>query len=104
VADPTSYVVVDMALWQVSSAPLQQPDGSRVKLLLTFGFLLLILSFLIAFQQSYAQSQCGYQRCTDPLFIFIALIFLIVGALVLLVGVTLFIRVKLEENLKNLEN
>jgi len=101
---PMSYVVMDMALWQALSAPLQQPDRGRVRLLLISGFLLLVLSFLIAFQQSYAQSQCGHQRCIDPLLIFIASIFLIVGALVLLVGVTLFIRVKLEENLKNSEN
>jgi len=101
---PTGYVVMGMALWRALSAPSQQSSGSRVRLLLISGFLLLILSFLIAFQQSYAQSQCGYQRCIDPLLIFIALIFLIVGALVLLVGVTLFIRVKLEENLKILEN
>ncbi|AET31937.1 hypothetical protein P186_0485 [Pyrobaculum ferrireducens] len=73
---------------------------SRIGILIALGFLLLFFSLFIAFQQSYRQAHCGEGRCVDPLFVLVALFLLIAGAVILLYSVTIFINVKIEENLK----
>jgi hypothetical protein len=79
---------------------LSRQDASRAKKLIALGFFLLFLSFSIALQQSYAQANCAEERCLDPALVFLALLLLIVGGTILFYSVTLFINVKIEENLK----
>jgi hypothetical protein len=64
------------------------------------GFFLLFLSFSIALQQSYTQAHCAEERCLDPILVLLALLLLIAGGTILFYSVTLFINVKIEENLK----
>jgi len=79
---------------------LSRPDASKAKRLIALGFFLLFLSFSIALQQSYAQAHCPKERCLDPALVLLALLLLIAGGTILFYSVTLFINVKIEENLK----
>jgi hypothetical protein len=79
---------------------LSRQDAGKAKKLIALGFFLLFLSFSIALQQSYAQAHCAEERCLDPALVFLALLLLIAGGTILFYSVTLFINVKIEENLK----
>jgi uncharacterized integral membrane protein len=74
--------------------------SKKVKKLIALGFFLLFLSLFIAIHQSYVQAQCPGGRCIDPTLILLALFLLIAGGIILLYSVTLFINIKIEENLK----
>jgi hypothetical protein len=83
---------------------LSRQDASKAKKLIALGFFLLFLSFSIALQQSYAQAHCAEEKCLNPALVLLALLLLITGGTILFYSVTLFINVKIEENLKGGES
>lgn len=77
-----------------------EDKAHKLKSLIILGFLLLFFALFISLDQSYKQSHCTEASCINPTLVLLALFLLIIGAVILLYSVTVFIIVKIEENLK----